>query len=373
VQNKYDLVFWQNMPSIHQAPLMRALTANLGKRVLVVATEAVPKDRLAMGWVDIDYGGADLLITPSASQLKSIVGHNRDATAHIFSGVNSYPEIRRAMKELTRGDHRHVAIITEPWDPRGFLGRLRALKFTFRGRSWRHVDTLFACGELAREQFALLGCDPEKIAAFGYFVDRPPQDQIAKPARLPSILFIGTLTDRKDPRTLIQAMALTPADSWMLTMVGDGPLRQVILDDVQRLNLSHRVTFVHQMANDKLRDALVACDVLVLPSQYDGWGAVVSEALMAGTPAIVSSACGSSDLITSVLQGEVVRCGRPSEIAQALGRRLRSSPVTQEARTTLSNWANAVISPGVAAEYLWATVTREQSARPPSAPWHRPK
>ncbi|WP_370260232.1 glycosyltransferase [Cryobacterium sp. TMT3-29-2] len=275
------------------------------------------------------------------------------------------------MKELTRGHHRHIAVITEPWDPRGLIGRLRALKFAVRGRTWDHVDTLFACGALAREQFASLGCNPEKIASFGYFVDRPPRHDIALPVGRRSIIFIGTLSDRKDPRTLIQALAMARAESWCLTMIGDGPLREGLVDDVRRLNLTDQVKFVHRLENDKVRDALAAADVLVLPSRYDGWGAVVSEALMAGTPVIVSSACGSSDLVISGSQGEVVRCGRPSEVARALDRRWRSSPVTSEARAALSNWANAIISPEAAAQYLWATVTREQGTPTFSAPWHR--
>ncbi|TFC47446.1 glycosyltransferase [Cryobacterium sp. TMT2-17-1] len=369
MQKSYDLVFWQNTPSLHQAPLMRALTSGLGKRVLVVAAGDVSAARLAMGWEGIDYGPADLVIKPSSSQIEALVENNRGATAHIFSGVSSYPGMRRAMNALTRGGHRHIAIITEPWDPRGLAGKLRALKFAFRGKSWHHVDTLFACGVLARKQFASLGCELEKIAPFGYFVDPPARSDNGPRVGKPSIMFIGTLTERKDPRTLIQALALTPPESWDLTMVGDGPLRKVMLDDVLELNLSHRVSFVHRMANNKVRDALAACDLLVLPSQYDGWGAVVSEALMAGTPVIVSNTSGSSDFVASNLQGEIVRFGRPGEIAQALHERLRTSPVTDEARSILRNWANEAISPRAAAEYLWKTVTREKDVPTFPAPW----
>ncbi|WP_166787051.1 glycosyltransferase [Cryobacterium sinapicolor] len=371
MHKNYDLVFWQNIPSLHQAPLMRALTSGLGKRVLVVVAGDVSSDRLAMGWEGIDYGDADLVVKPSLSEIKDIVGENRDATAHIFSGVNAYPGISTAMKVLSQGHHRHVAIITEPWDPRGTRGRLRSLKFALRSRSWQHVHTLFACGVLAREQFARLGCESDKIASFGYFVDRPSGNTVITRVAQPSVMFIGTLTDRKDPRSLVQALALTPTGSWHLTMVGDGPLREAILADVDELNLSGRVNFVPRLANDKLRDALAVCDVLVLPSQYDGWGAVVSEALMAGTPVIVSATSGSSDFVSSYLQGEVIQAGRPNEIAQALGRRWSSSPTTADARSALRDWANEAISPRAAAEYLWRTVSREEGTPTLPAPWNK--
>lgn len=48
---------------------------------------------------------------------------------------------------------------------------------------------------------------------------------------------------------------------------------------------------------DAARACMARADVLVLPSWHDGWGAVVSEALMAGTPAIASDACGSAGVV----------------------------------------------------------------------------
>lgn len=37
-------------------------------------------------------------------------------------------------------------------------------------------------------------------------------------------------------------------------------------------------------------------DILILPSIYDGWGAVVNEALQSGLYVISSNQCGAKDL-----------------------------------------------------------------------------
>ena len=50
---------------------------------------------------------------------------------------------------------------------------------------------------------------------------------------------------------------------------------------------------------------MAAADVLVLPSRFDGWGAVVNEALMVGTPVICSDRCGASDVIENGRNGYV--------------------------------------------------------------------
>lgn len=365
----YDIVFWQNIPSLHQAPLMRALTARLGKRVLVVVADDIPADRLAMGWEKIDYGDADLIVEPSAEKRMKLVEENRDAIAHVFSGVGAYRPVADAMALLARGSHNHIAIVTEPWDPRGLRGRLRALKFGSRRHSLRKIDTLFACGILAGEQFTSLGCDLGKVAQFGYFVDGPAGDLVTPEAGKPSMIFVGTFTRWKDPATLIRALAMTPKDSWQLTMVGDGPLRVRSIQMVEELNLTHRVTFVQSMPNKSVLDSIRLSDLLVLPSKYDGWGAVVNEALMSGTPVVVSRDCGASDLVRDSLQGEVVAPGHASELARAFDRRLRTLPTTCESRKERLDWALDSISPSAAAQYLWNTVTREHGSPIPPAPW----
>ena len=58
----------------------------------------------------------------------------------------------------------------------------------------------------------------------------------------------------------------------------------------------------------------------MLPSRFDGWGAVVNEALMVGTPVICSDRCGASDLIENGRNGYVFEAGN----ARALRERLHS-------------------------------------------------
>lgn len=365
----YDIVFWQNVPSLHQAPLMRSLASDLGKRVLIVVAEDLPANRRAMGWADLDFGEADLIVGPSADERLELVEDNLDATAHVFSGLHVYPAVSHAMAALARRRHNHIAIITEPWDSRGLAGRVRAFKFARRRSSLRHIDTVFACGVRASEQFISLGCDPAKIAAFGYFVNGPSEKQRVQKSGHPRLVFVGTFAEWKNPEILLQALAMTRSNAWELTMIGDGPLRADTIQKAEDLNLSHRVSFVTSMPNETVLNLIAASDLLVLPSKYDGWGAVVSEALMAGTPVVVTQACGASDLVRSALQGDVIEPANLTELARVLDSRFGSSPVTEESRLRLTRWSSTAISPRAAAEYLWDTVTRSHSAQTLPAPW----
>lgn len=369
MQEQFDLVFWQNAPSIHQAPLMRALTSNLSKRVLVVVPEAVSHRRRAMGWGEIDYGGAKILVERSPDARLEIVEATRNAAAHIFSGLGAHPEITQLMMALARGHHNHIAVITEPWDPRGNLGRLRALRFRLQRLRLPKVDTLFACGRLAAQQFVSIGTERSTVAPFGYFVDGAVGALSPRRDDDHNFIFVGTFTDRKDPETLLRALALTSLTGWKLTMIGDGPLRARSIDLAKDLNLDQRVTFVRSMTNDAVLNSIASSDALILPSKYDGWGAVVSEALMAGTPVILTRECGASDLVRSGLQGSIFEASQPAQLAEALSKLLRAGPATIEDRIHLRDWAEATISPRVAAQYLWENVTRSQKSPTSPAPW----
>jgi glycosyltransferase involved in cell wall biosynthesis len=56
----------------------------------------------------------------------------------------------------------------------------------------------------------------------------------------------------------------------------------------------------------------------VLPSRFDGWGAVVNEALMVGTPVICSDRCGASDVIENGRNGYVFEADNADALLQRL-------------------------------------------------------
>jgi glycosyltransferase involved in cell wall biosynthesis len=369
---QYDIVFWQNAPSIHQAPLIRALTRDLAKRVLVVAAEDISSERASMGWHNLDYGHADVIVAPSDEEVRSLADDARSATAHVFSGLGVYPKVSAAMRRLVEGPHGHLAVVAESLDLRGPKGKLRLLRFRRRRRLLRYVDTVLACGQEAARQFVAIKYDPSRIAAFGYFVDagQTVKRDFATDPRTLRAIFVGSLTPWKDPLALVPALQSDSVRSWEIQVIGDGPLRPALEASASSAGIRELIDLIPSLPNEDVLAHIACADVLVLPSKYDGWGAVVSEALMVGTPAIVSAACGSSDLIVSDLQGEVIPAGRPDALAQSLSR-FSASHRGDESRHALRQWSAAAISPRAAAEYLWTTVSRAPTGAIPDAPWRR--
>ena len=59
-------------------------------------------------------------------------------------------------------------------------------------------------------------------------------------------------------------------------------------------------------------------DVLVLPSRFDGFGFVISEAIKYGTYVIVSSQVGAKDLLQKGKKGAVFNVGSKNELKNQL-------------------------------------------------------
>ena len=106
---------------------------------------------------------------------------------------------------------------------------------------------------------------------------------------------------------------------------------------------------------------------MVLPSRYDGWGAVVSESIGVGTPVIVSTACGSSSLVRSRLQGNTFHSGDALALRSHLTVRIAAGRVGHDQRRRLRDWATNHSSAQVLATHLVDTLTRAETG----VPWQR--
>jgi glycosyltransferase involved in cell wall biosynthesis len=117
----------------------------------------------------------------------------------------------------------------------------------------------------------------------------PREMQLADPANSRVILAVGRLVDQKQHATLIEAFA-TIADripEWRVVIVGDGPLRGDLEAQIDRLDLSDRVTLAGQVEDP--RPFYASAGLFVLPSNYEGTSNALLEAASAGLPCIVTT------------------------------------------------------------------------------------
>lgn len=112
------------------------------------------------------------------------------------------------------------------------------------------------------------------------------------------IVSVGRLDKQKDPLLLIDTMALMVerGSDIHLVMVGDGILRAQVESRIVEQGLSGRVTMLGVKPPSEIARILVAADLLVLSSAYEGMPIAVLEALATGLP-VVSTDVGEVSLV----------------------------------------------------------------------------
>ena len=116
----------------------------------------------------------------------------------------------------------------------------------------------------------------------------------------PLVAFVGALGDtRKGFDTLFDAWtALCAASTWDadLVVVATGSELPMWKARAASAGLASRIRFLGFDRDDTfIARVLWGCDVLVLPSRYEGYGRPVQEALCCGLPALVSRASGIAE------------------------------------------------------------------------------
>lgn len=116
-------------------------------------------------------------------------------------------------------------------------------------------------------------------------------------------LFVGRIVAIKNVDGLVKAFAKAKIPDSTLIVVGDGPERNVIENEVTGLDADIRFTGRLEGADLYAWYNIAGC--FVLPSFKEPFGAVTNEALLGGAKAVVSSKAGSNCLIENGVNGYV--------------------------------------------------------------------
>jgi glycosyltransferase involved in cell wall biosynthesis len=202
---------------------------------------------------------------------------------------------------------------------------------------YAQVNSFCAVGRNSRAHYLARGIAAHRITESPFCVDTMAIERLyEKSSRCRSelrsalglkdsdfvLVFSGKLIDKKDPLTLVKAIATLPSVGRRvvkLVVMGDGPLRQQC-ELAARNQCGGRVLFVGFKGQSDLGSVYGAADALVLPSvRSETWGLVVNEALQFGIPCIVSDRVGcKDDLIIEGRTGEIFPHGNVYELRAAI-------------------------------------------------------
>jgi glycosyltransferase involved in cell wall biosynthesis len=193
-----------------------------------------------------------------------------------------------------------------------------------------------------------------------------PAPRVAYPSptdRDHALLSVGALRPYKGADTLIEALAITPANLrpkvvWVGT--GEGNERKLVLY-AEQLGVSDRISFMGWLDEDALARLYRDCFATVSPSTYEGYGLPVAESLSYGRPTVAADIPAFRELADDAAL--YFRPGDAQSLANAL-RRLHEDEALPE---TLAR--KALARSRVLAEQrpLWGDVILDLASRQPQA------
>lgn len=136
------------------------------------------------------------------------------------------------------------------------------------------------------------------------------------------LLFVGILMPHRRLEDVLQALAEPPLRqrAARLLVVGDRgqypAYARRLADLAQDLGMSDRVTWAGAVPEAELPLYYQAADAFIFPNENQTWGLAISEAMACGKPAIVSTGCGFSEVLTDGVNALLVPPRRPDLIAQ---------------------------------------------------------
>ncbi len=123
-----------------------------------------------------------------------------------------------------------------------------------------------------------------------------------------NILFIGSVTDRKKPHMIIEAIQRINDKSYNLSIVGPAPNEKyfkVLKDLIDKSDLQNQVSLIGPVDRESVKDYYSTSNLMILPSISEGLARVIFESQVAMCPVLVTDAPGMSDIVIDGQTGYV--------------------------------------------------------------------
>ena len=143
------------------------------------------------------------------------------------------------------------------------------------------------------------------------------QDTVSEIVRTPGVKIgcIARLSEQKGLTYLIEAMSLVTNPSVSLFIVGDGELKNDLIDQIKKLGLEERIHFLGYRSD--VVECINSFDFLVSSSIYEGLALSVIETFLNSKTIVATDIPGINEIVNET-NGLLVPVKNPNAMAQAI-------------------------------------------------------
>ncbi len=229
---------------------------------------------------------------------------------------------------------------------------LRAWEILWGARYIKAIDRFFFVSPYLSEKYARFSIPREKQTvvpnAFDFLGSNP-----SVPRGTPTILYVGRLSYEKGPDLLVDALSSLSSKEWHARIIGDGPMRKKIEEQIRHYGLEKRIEITGWHDSATLSKEYAIADIFVLPSRVpEPFGRTVVEAMHAGLPVIVPKRGGAAWVAGE--GGISFENGDPASLAHAIEKFLDDASLrrqrAEKGKERARDFAVTVVGPVLEAE-----------------------
>lgn len=317
------ITFFSNFINHHQIPLANELYSMPEVDYTFVAMEAIPEERLSMGYVDQNksfpyvlttYDSAENLCRARELAIESdivIIGSAPDSIMleRLPTGKLTFHSSERYFKKG----------ITWRYFPENFASAMKHIKRFERYRNYNYL----CMSAYAAADINMFANYEGRMFQWAYFTDVKSLDvknflKQKSYGEKVSILWAGRLLSWKHPEDCIYIAKYLQSKGYTfeLNIIGNGELEHYLKNEIYKEHLEEKINMVGALSPDSVRQYMERADIFLFTSDYnEGWGAVLNEAMSSGCAVVASHAAGATPyLIKHNMNGLIYKCGEREDL-----------------------------------------------------------
>lgn len=210
-----------------------------------------------------------------------------------------------------------------------------------------HAAFVHTSTEMGRAALIGLGIAADKVLRIRRGLDQMPKVKRLRAAREPlHLICVARLVEKKglDHQLRIYAALRAAGVSFLVRIVGDGPLRSSLEQMAGRLGIAAEVTFCGHLAQHEVweqfewADALLHTGVIAASGDRDGLPNVIPEAMSCGVMVVTSPTAGTTEAIKNGESGFVVPVDEVAQWVSTLRRLTSDDALAERVRAEARRW-----------------------------------
>lgn len=292
------IAFFSNFLNHHQLPMCLSFCENEQIEFKFVACTEVPEYRKNMGYADLNKEYPFVVCAYEDEAAAMEIAETYDVVV-LGDAPVKYLE-KRMEKNLLTFRFAERSFKKGLW--RRFIPRTRKkIQVGYTNYKKKNLYVLGASAYTAHD-LVICGFPEDKCFRWGYFPETVEQNlddlfKLKQENSVPQILYAGRLLPLKHVMDTVKAVhnLVRNGKKVHFTIIGDGESKQEITEYIENNNLTEYFTLLPFMSPEEVRGYMDKSDIYVFGSTfYEGWGAVVNEAMNSACSVVVSHAVGSA-------------------------------------------------------------------------------